>query len=122
MRTKEFIKRVEELGFQVWAKLDSKNNYILLNVGDGEDTFAVIWTQYRYALSTMEYGFTHFKDYLPLQKLYKLCFEYASTPVSEREEEEKDKKTLPNWRTRCFGEAVKDSERENDHETGKLEE
>lgn len=109
MKTKEFIRRVEELGFQVWTKLDSKNNYILLRVGDGEDTFAIIWAQYRYALSTMEDGFTHFEGYLPLQKLYKLCFEYASTPVKDREGE-KDKENRPNWMTRWLGEPVRDCE------------
>ncbi|WP_299034810.1 hypothetical protein, partial [uncultured Anaerococcus sp.] len=45
--------------------------------------------KFTFAISTIEGGFMDLKHPLPLDELYKLCFEYASTPVKDREEEKK---------------------------------
>lgn len=46
---------------------------------------------------------------------------YAFMTVVELEEEERNKKNLPNWMTRCLGEPVRDYERESDYEAGRQE-
>ena len=89
MRTKEFIKRVKELGFEVEYGLGEKGELVEFRIGDDEEDFVVIWPKFTFAISTIEYGFVDLKDPLPLEELYKLCFEYASTPVKDREEEKK---------------------------------
>lgn len=89
MKTKEFVKRVKELGFEVEIELGKKGEFIEFRIGDGEEDFVIIWPKITFAISTIEYGFVDLKDPLPLEELYKLCFEYASTPVKDREEEKK---------------------------------
>ena len=89
MKTKEFIKKVKELGFEVECGLGEKGELIEIWIGDSEEDFVVIWPNFTFAISTIEYGFVDLKDPLPLEELYKLCFEYASTPVKDREEEKK---------------------------------
>ena len=89
MKTKEFIKKVKSLGFEVEDGYDRKGELVELRIGDGEEDFVVIWPKFTFAISTIEDGFTDFKYSLPLKELYKLCFEYASTPVEDREEEKK---------------------------------
>lgn len=89
MRTREFIDKVKNLGFVVKTEINGKGKPVVIRIGDEVDDFVVIWANTTYALSTIEYGFTEFWDHLPLGKLYKLCFEYAATPVKDREEDKK---------------------------------
>ena len=89
MKTKEFLKRVKELGFEVEYELGEKGELVEFRIGDDEEDFVFIWPKFTFAISTIEYGFVDLKDPLPLEELYKLCFEYASTPVKDREEEKK---------------------------------
>lgn len=85
MKTKEFIDKVKTLGFEVRTEMNGKGKLVEIKIGDVTDYFAVIWPHVTYAFSTIENGFTEKQDFLPLGKLYKLCFEYASTPVKDRE-------------------------------------
>ena len=89
MKTKEFIKKVKNLGFEVEDEYDRKGELVEFRIGDGEEDFVVIWPKFTFTISTIEGGFTDLKYPLPLDELYKLCFEYASTPVKDREEEKK---------------------------------
>lgn len=75
MKTKEFIKRVEELGFAVNTV---ENYYVILNkiVVCAE----ICRTSNRVNL---------FHECLEKNDLLKICVEYAQTPLTEREEEEK---------------------------------
>ena len=89
MKTNEFIKKVKSLGFEVGDEYDRKGEPVEFWIGDDEQDFVVIWPKFTFAISTIEGGFTDWKYPLPLEELYKLCFEYASTPVKDREEEKK---------------------------------
>ena len=89
MRTKEFIKKVKSLGFEVGDEYDRKGELVEFRIGDDEEDFVVIWPKFTFAISTIEGGFMDLKYPLPLKELYKLCFEYASTPIEDREEEKK---------------------------------
>ena len=89
MKTNEFIKKVKSLGFEVGDEYDRKGEPVEFWIGDDEQDFVVIWPKFTFAISTIEGGFTDWKCPLPLEELYKLCFEYASTPVKDREEEKK---------------------------------
>lgn len=84
MKTKEFVKKVKELGLGVYTHgrdLDIESGY------------------YNYVVATIDikemYGLSiSYNDYIALdedtkKELYKLCIEYAATPVDEREEERK---------------------------------
>lgn len=96
MKTKEFIKRVIESGFTISYYVNPCSNatkptfgFHALIISDNEDDLVTVWTESQYAISTIVDGFCAYKINEPLDELYKLCFEYASTPVSEREEEKK---------------------------------
>ena len=89
MKTKEFLKKVKRLGFEIRFDYGRKGELAEFTIGDGEEDFVVIWPRFTFAISTIEGGFMDLKYPLPLKELYKLCFEYASTPVKDREEEKK---------------------------------
>ena len=89
MKTKEFIKKVKRLGFEARVEYSRKGEPVELWIGDGEQDFVVIWPKFTFAISTIEGGFMDLKYPLPLKELYKLCFEYASTPVKDRKEAKK---------------------------------
>ena len=89
MKTKEFIKKVKSLGFEARAEYGGEGELVEFWIGDGEEDFVVIWTKFTFAINTIEGGFMDLKYPLPLDELYELCFEYASTPVKDREEEKK---------------------------------
>ena len=89
MKTKEFIKKVKSLGFEARVEYSRKGEPVEFWIGDGEEDFVVIWPKFTFAISTIDGGFMDLKYPLPLKELYKLCFEYASTPVKDREEEKK---------------------------------
>lgn len=78
MKTKEFIKKVEELGYDVeisGAEVIIKRN---------EWIFAIISRTSPYTMSTYTtFGVKHANELLDL------CVKYAKTPIDEREEEEK---------------------------------
>ena len=74
MKTKEFIKKINELGYNVKETEHSmivRKEYTHLAVIDKENI----------------YGFKYF--YHNDKDLFKLCVDYTSTPIEEREEEKK---------------------------------
>lgn len=88
--TKEFIKKVKGLGFKVDHRIIGGVFCGLTGgeivISNDKNTLVVIWPKCQYAISTMKYGF-HTGEW-SLDKLYELCFVYASTPIAERHLEE----------------------------------
>lgn len=80
MKTKEFIKRVEELGYDV--KL--RNNYIQI-IRD-EFVAVVVYIDVMYSIAFHQIIKTSWNNG---DKLFDLIVEYAKTPVDKREEEKK---------------------------------
>ena len=80
MKTKEFIKRVEELGYDV--KL--RNNYIQI-IRD-EFVAVVVYMNVMYSITFHQIIKTSWNNG---DKLFDLIVEYAKTPVEDREEEKK---------------------------------
>lgn len=78
MKTSEFKKRVEELGYSVI------NSKYTIYVNKDEILLAIIEKGRQYKLET--YNLTAEQN---AEELLDLCVEYAKTPINEREEEEK---------------------------------
>lgn len=84
MKTKEFIKRVEELGFDVEISREVEINREDVLIKRDGCIFAMISRISPYTMSTYTaFGVKH------ADELLDLCVEYAKTPIEEREEEEK---------------------------------
>lgn len=80
MKTEEFIKKVEELGFEA--------HKIILQIdiiGNGL-TIAKVYTNRRYSINAFNFVNIEWKNQ---DKLFDLLIEYAKTPINEREEETK---------------------------------
>lgn len=94
MKTKEFIKKVEKLGFTIeyyknpFSNIKS-NDCDLITIYHEDRILVKVWTNCRYAISTISDGHSCYLDGYDVDELYKLCFEYANTPVKDREEEKK---------------------------------
>ena len=93
MKTDEFIKKIQKLGFEprlhMHRPFENGLGIEEINICHKNDCFVTIWPRAQYAITTIEYGYYKLKADLPLKELYKLCFEYASTPVEDREKEKK---------------------------------
>ena len=95
MKTKEFIEKVEKLGFTTeyyknpFSNIKSNCYYDLITISVNNQVLVKVWTNCQYAISTISDGHSSCLSGYDVDKLYKLCFEYASTPVEDREEEEK---------------------------------
>lgn len=76
MKTKEFIKRVKELGFKI------RTNDIDIIVCDEIGPIATVNKVKQYGLSI--YAETRYQ--IP-QELFDLCTQYARTPIDDREGE-----------------------------------
>ena len=91
IKTKEFIRAVEELGFNMEFHKNPfsniKSDYDLITIYLRDKVLVEIWTNCQYAISTISDGHSCYLDGYDVDKLYKLCFEYAKTPVEDREEE-----------------------------------
>lgn len=83
MKTKEFIKRVEELGFEAW--ISGSIAYVLK---DGRYEVARIKTKRACAIDFF-YLLNETLDKEISEKLFDIIVEYAKTPVKDREEEKK---------------------------------
>lgn len=94
MKTKEFIEKVEKLGFTIeyyknpFSNVKSRD-YDLITIYHKDRILVKVWTNCKYAISTISDGHFCFINGYDVDKLYKLCFEYANTPVMDREEEKK---------------------------------
>lgn len=82
MKTKEFIKRVEELGYDV----NLRNNYI--QIIRYEFVAVVVYIDVMYSIAFHQIIKTSWNNG---DKLFDLIVEYAKTPVEDREEDTKDK-------------------------------
>ena len=95
MKTKEFIEKVKKLGFCIeyyknpLSNVGLRCDYDLFTIYLEDKDLVEIWTNCRYAISTISDGHSCFINGYDVDKLYKLCFEYANTPVMDREEEKK---------------------------------
>lgn len=95
MKTKEFIKAVKKLGFGIeyyknpLSNVGLRCDYDLFTIYLEDKDLVEIWTNCRYAISTISDGHSCFINGYDVDKLYKLCFEYACTPVEDRKEEKK---------------------------------
>lgn len=95
IKTKEFIEKVEKLGFTIeyyknpFSNIKSNCDYDLITISANNQVLVKIWTNCQYAISTISDGHSSYLYGYDVDELYKLCFEYTSTPVEEREEEKK---------------------------------
>lgn len=95
MKTKEFIEKVEKMGFDIayyknpYSNEKSIFDYDLITIYLDDQDLVKIWTSCQYAISTISDGHSCYITGYDVQELYKLCFEYTSTPVEDREEEKK---------------------------------
>lgn len=93
MKTNEFIKAVENLGFCIeyyknpFSNIKSNCAYDLITISVNNQVLVKIWTNCQYAISTISDGHSNYLYGYDVDELYKLCFEYACTPVEDREEE-----------------------------------
>ena len=95
IKTKEFIKKVKKMGFTIeyyknpFSNIKSNCAYDLITISANNQVLVKIWTNCQYAISTISDGHSCYLDGYDVEELYKLCFEYTSTPVEDREEEKK---------------------------------
>lgn len=93
MKTKEFIEKVEKMGFDIayyknpYSNIESNCDYDLITISANNQILVKVWTNCQYAISTISDGHSCYLDGYDVDELYKLCFEYACTPVEDREEE-----------------------------------
>lgn len=80
MKTKEFIKRVDELGFKVNRINDQ------IDIIGRSFTIARIYTNRMYAMNAFTFVNIEWRNQ---DKLFDLIVEYAKTPIEDREEEKK---------------------------------
>lgn len=93
IKTKELIEKVSKLGFDIERHKNPysnvKSNYDLITISLYDEVLVEIWTNCRYAISTISDGHSCFINGYDVDELYKVCFEYANTPVEDREDKEK---------------------------------
>ena len=95
MKTKELIEKVEKLGFNTefrknpFSNIKSNCDYDLITISVNNQVLVKIWANCQYAISTISDGHSCYLYGYDVDELYKVCFEYANTPVEEREEEKK---------------------------------
>lgn len=80
MKTKEFIKRVEELGFKV------NRTVAQIDIIAHSFTIARVYTNRMYAMNAFTFINIEWRNQ---DKLFDLIVEYAKTPIEDREEEKK---------------------------------
>ena len=92
MKTKEFIEKVEELGFDVevksiddFIKIEHK---IVIRNKENKCVVSALWTEKNYEFDNRWESFTKLTEETKKQ-LFDLLVEYSTTPIKEREEEKK---------------------------------
>lgn len=78
MKTKEFIEKIDKLGYRIIIQSDR------MSVDNGETLLAVVYTTKQYKLEIY--------DILTIQnaaELFNICIEYAKTPIEERKDEKR---------------------------------
>ena len=72
-----------------FSNIESNYDYDLITISANNQVLVKIWTNCQYAISTVSDGHSSYLYGYDVEELYKLCFEYACTPVEDREEEKK---------------------------------
>ena len=95
MKTKEFIEKVEELGFDVeviyYKKDDSIEieRRIVIRNKENKCVVSVVWAERVYEFDNSWICFTKLTEELQKKELFNLLIKYSSTPIEEREEAKK---------------------------------
>lgn len=90
LTTKEFIEKVNNLGFHVEIIKDGNpfnpmyGKDSILKIWCEEELVAKIWLASTYAINTYNEIHAVYRRGYDLNALYRLCFEYAGTPVDKR--------------------------------------
>ena len=90
LTTKEFIEKVNNLGFDVEIIKDGNPSSpmygkdSILKIWCEEELVAKIWLASTYAINTYNEIHAVYRSGYDLDALYRLCFEYAGTPVDKR--------------------------------------
>lgn len=84
MKTTEFVKKVEALGYEV----DDFGNSLNIGDSDGHE-LAIVSKKHRFVMDTNAFDFVTYVNDEDTEKLATLLFEYSATPLAEREEEKK---------------------------------
>ena len=84
MKTKEFMAKVEALGYEVGSFKTDMN----ISDSDGHE-LAIVSKKHRFAMDTDMFEFVTYVNDDDAEKIATLLFEYSSTPQSEREEEKR---------------------------------
>ena len=111
MKTKEFIKRVEELGYKV------RKVYSQIEIMSQGLTVATVSTKRMYVIKSFCFVDVEWKNQ---DKLFDLIIEYAKTPIDEREEEkskiyivydcsDESIKRLSKYKTKALAKVSRDS-------------
>lgn len=84
MKTEEFIKRAKRLADNVIIILGPFGNLSGVQIYK-DNVMITVWTDVTYAINTVNGNCNVLieKSY-ELEELYRLCFEYAATPINER--------------------------------------
>lgn len=93
MKTKEFIKRVEELGYNV------RKVYSQIEIMSQGLTVAKVSTKRMYVIKSFCFVDVEWKNQ---DKLFDLIIEYAKTPIDEREEEKSKIYMIYDWSNECI--------------------
>lgn len=93
MKTKEFIKRVEELGYKV------RKVYSQIEIMNQGLTVATVSTKRMYVIKSFCFVDVEWKNQ---EKLFDLIIEYAKTPIDEREEEKSKIYMIYDWSSECI--------------------
>lgn len=89
------MKKVKKLGFEIvcytnpWSNVESNCKYNSIRIYLHDELLVEVWTNCQYEISTISDGHSCYLYGYDVDELYKLCFEYTSTPVEDREEEKK---------------------------------
>lgn len=84
MKTEEFIKRAKQLADNVITIYGPFGNLSGVQIYK-DNVMITVWTEVTYAINTVNGNCNVLieKSY-ELEELYRLCFEYAATPINER--------------------------------------
>lgn len=84
MKTEEFIKRAKRLADNVITIYGPFGNLSGVQIYK-DNVMITVWTEVTYAINTVNGNCNVLieKSY-ELEELYRLCFEYAATPINER--------------------------------------
>lgn len=84
MKTEEFIKRVKQLAdnvITIWGPFGNLSGVQIYK----DNVMITVWTETTYAINTVNGNcYVPIEKSYELEELYRLCFEYAATPINER--------------------------------------